>query len=534
MAKTNVTIIPANIEYMQNGMANPAEKRRVAAYARVSTDSEEQENSYFAQCDYYEKYIQNRPEWEFVSLYSDEGITGCNTKKREGFKSMIADALAGKIDLIITKSVSRFARNTVDSLQTIRKLKDHGVECYFEKEQIWTFDGKGELLITIMSSLAQEEARGISQNVTWGKRRSFEEGRVSLPYKNFLGYEKGEDGKPKIVEEEAKIIRWIFDLYLQGKTINVIANMLTSQGIPTPGCKTVWGVPTVNSILRNEKYAGNARLQKTFTTNYLTKEIKKNEGEIPSYWVEGSHPAIVDPVIFDLVQEEIEKNKAQGKKRRAGQIFSSMVYCGDCKTGIFGSKTWGVGTPYRRRVWQCNEKYRVKGEVNCNTPAATDDELKRAVVAAFNRILKDKDDYIDAYISVAESLTNIERQESEIALLTKCCTDVYAQIETLVRDNAGHAQNQTEYNERYTDLAARYKSHKERLSVLEDEKNSKLLRRQKILAFLDNLREQNGLLQDFEEGIFRSMADHMTVYSKRNISVTFKDGNEVHVDLTVE
>lgn len=531
MVGNNVTVIPASIEFMQNGITNSAAKRKVAAYARVSTDSEEQENSYNSQCDYYTKYINSRPDWTFVSLYSDEGITGCNTKKREGFKTMIADALAGKIDLIITKSVSRFARNTVDSLQTIRKLKEHSVECYFEKEQIWTFDGKGELLITIMSSLAQEEARGISQNVTWGKRRSFEEGKVSMPYKNFLGYERGEDGKPKIVEEEAKIVRWIFDLYLQGKTINVIANMLTELGIPTPGGKSVWGVPTVNSILQNEKYAGNARLQKTFTTNYLTKEIKKNEGEIPSYWVEGSHPAIVDPIVFDLVQEEMAKNRAQGKKRRAGQIFSSMVYCGDCKTGIFGSKTWGCKTPYRHRVWQCNEKYRIKGKINCNTPAVTDDELKRAFIIAFNRIIEDKEDYIEAYISIAEQLTNTERQDTEIIMLQERSAEVYADIEKLVKENSRHTQNQAEYQERYADLAARYESLKSRLTALEDEKKIKLLRRQKIVAFVENLQEQNTILNDFDDGIFRAMTNHMTVYSKRNISVTFKDGNEIHVDL---
>lgn len=176
--KNNVTVIPASISMMAGAPLNTTAKRRVAAYARVSTDSSEQENSFEAQCDYYTKYINEHPDWEFVTVYSDEGITGCNTKKREGFKQMVTDGLAGMFDLLITKSVSRFARNTVDSLQTIRDLKDAGVEVFFEKEAIWTFDGKGELLITIMASLAQEEARGISTNVTWGKRRSFEEGKA--------------------------------------------------------------------------------------------------------------------------------------------------------------------------------------------------------------------------------------------------------------------------------------------------------------------------------------------------------------------
>jgi site-specific DNA recombinase len=165
----------------------------VAAYARVSTDSDEQFTSYEAQVDYYTKYIQERADWEFVSVFTDEGITGTNTKRRDGFKQMISDALDGKIDLIVTKSVSRFARNTVDSLMAVRQLKEKGVEVFFEKENIFTFDGKGELLITIMSSLAQEESRSISENVTWGKRKSAADGKISLPYRNFLGYEKEEN-----------------------------------------------------------------------------------------------------------------------------------------------------------------------------------------------------------------------------------------------------------------------------------------------------------------------------------------------------
>ena len=204
----NITVIPATISIYQNAPLNdPAHKRRVAPYARVSTLKEEQENSFEAQVDYYTKYVAEHPEWEMVDIYTDEGTTGLNTKKRDGFKKMVADALAGMIDLIVTKSVSRFARNTVDSLNTIRALKEKGVECYFEKENIWTFDGKGELLLTIMSSLAQEESRSISQNTTWGQRKRFADGKVSMPYKQFLGYERGADGKPQIVESEARVIR---------------------------------------------------------------------------------------------------------------------------------------------------------------------------------------------------------------------------------------------------------------------------------------------------------------------------------------
>lgn len=189
-------------------------------------------------------------------MYTDEGISGCSTKRREGFQAMVADALAGKIDLIITKSVSRFARNTVDSLTTIRSLKEHNVECYFEKENIWTFDGKGELLLTIMSSLSQEEARSISENVTWGQRKRFADGKVSLAYSRFLGYDKGADGKMVINPEQAETVRLIYGLFLEGMTPHTIALTLTERGIKTPSGKDKWNATTVRRILTNEKYNG--------------------------------------------------------------------------------------------------------------------------------------------------------------------------------------------------------------------------------------------------------------------------------------
>src|SRR5690606_35174144 len=210
--------------------ANPIKdqrKRRVAGYARVSTDNEEQLTSYEAQVDYYTNYIKGRDDWEFAGLYTDEGISATNTKKREGFNRMVADALAGKIDLIVTKSVSRFARNTVDSLTTLRNLKEKGIEVYFEKENIWTLDSKGELLITIMSSLAQEESRSISENVTWGQRKRFADGKVTVPFGHFLGYDRGEDGNLVLNPKEAVIIQRIFSMFLQGMTLYVIAKHLT-------------------------------------------------------------------------------------------------------------------------------------------------------------------------------------------------------------------------------------------------------------------------------------------------------------------
>lgn len=224
MSERNVTVIPATTSPIRR--KNPViQKRRVAGYARVSTDKDEQFTSYEAQVDYYTKFITSHPDWEFVKVYKDEGISGLGTRKRDGFNEMIKDALSGGMDLIITKSVSRFARNTVDSLVTIRKLKEKGVEVYFEKENIYSLDGKGELLLTIMSSLAQEESRSISENVTWGQRKRFSDGKVSLPYKQFLGYDRGQkkDDPPVVNPDQAAIVRRIYRDFMAGKTVGAIA-----------------------------------------------------------------------------------------------------------------------------------------------------------------------------------------------------------------------------------------------------------------------------------------------------------------------
>ncbi|NLV87531.1 MAG: recombinase family protein, partial [Clostridiales bacterium] len=376
-AVKQITVIPAKIN-PELVFSNPEyKKRRVAAYARVSTDSEEQQTSYAAQVDYYTRHIQENDEWEFVEVYTDEGITGTNTKKRDGFNRMIRDALSGKIDLIITKSVSRFARNTVDTLTNVRKLKEKGVEVYFQKENIYTLDSKGELLITIMSSLAQEESRSISENVTWGQRKRFADGKIMMPYSRFLGYTKGADGLPEIVEEEAETVRLIYRLFIYGKSTNAIAKHLTENGIPTPGGKTVWRSKVIESILTNERYKGDALLQKKFTVDFLTKKQKINEGEVPQYYVENSHPAIIQSDIFDLVQQEVRERKEAGYTCTL-HPFSNKIICGQCGN-TYGSRTWHSGTQYRRVVWQCSGKY---GGCNCTMPHLSETDIQTAFLKA--------------------------------------------------------------------------------------------------------------------------------------------------------
>lgn len=252
-------------------------KKKVAAYARVSRDTERLLHSASAQVSYYSSMIQKNPDWQYAGVYADYGISGTKVAKRDEFCRMLQDCEDGKIDIILTKSISRFARNTVDSLSTIRKLKENGCECYFEKENIWTFDAKGELLITIMSSLAQEESRSISENTTWGQRKRFADGKVTVPFGRFLGYDRGPDGNLVVNKEQAKTVQLIYKLFLDGYSCGKVAKKLTGLGIPTPGGKKNWSSSTVRSILTKEKYKGDALLQKVYTADFLTKEKKEEQ-----------------------------------------------------------------------------------------------------------------------------------------------------------------------------------------------------------------------------------------------------------------
>lgn len=377
-----IKIIAATKTLQQQPLSVAARKKRVAAYAHVSTEQDEQQSSYEAQVDFYTRHIKSNPDWEFVEVFADRGITGTNTKNRENFNRMIDLALNGGIDIILTKSISRFARNTVDTLQTVRELKAVGVEVRFEKENLHTFDPKCEMMLTIMSSLAQEESRSISENVRWGKQKSMRDGKVSLAYSRFLGYKKGADGRPEIVEEEAAIIRKIYDLFLSGKTINEIAAILTSMGVLTPAGRTKWSVSTVRSILSNEKYKGEALLQKTFTVDYLTKEVRKNNGEVPSVRVRNSHEPIIEPEVFDRVQEILAESTKRRAKVRTRHPFAGKLVCGDCGS-FYGHKVWRLrSTGEHYNVWYCNHKY--DGDKTCDSPRLRDEEIK----AAFEKTLQ--------------------------------------------------------------------------------------------------------------------------------------------------
>ncbi len=521
MAK-QVTTIPATLSRYTAAPINRIAKRRVAAYARVSTDHEEQLSSYEAQVDYYTSYIKGREDWEFVGIYTDEGITGTSTKHREGFKRMVSDALEGKIDLIITKSVSRFARNTVDSLSTIRQLKDKNIECYFEKENIWTFDGKGELLITIMSSLAQEEARSISENCTWGQRKRFADGKVTVPFKRFLGYDRGEDGNLVVNPEQAKLVRRIYGRFLTGMSCNRIAKELTDEGIPSPGGCDHWNQNSVRSILTNEKYKGDALLQKTYTVDFLTKKQKVNEGEIPQYYVHGNHEAIIDPETFDMVQTLMNSRRTRKNRVSSGNIFSSKIKCGCCG-GWYGPKVWHSNDKYRKIIWQCNHRY--DGD-KCSTPNLTDDEIKDIFLRAANRVITEKYEIIDTCRSAILPLLSTEDLEQEKTKLEAELNVTAELIDGAIKENAHSALDQAEYQSQYDTLAERFDKVKDRLTEVDSLITERKSRRQQIELYLEQLNKRD-LLTEFREEDWLSMVDHLTVNSRDDILVTFKDGTEI-------
>ena len=524
MART-VTVLPPTINRETSAPIDSKAKRKVAAYARVSTDHEEQQNSYETQLDYYTSLIRGHDDWVFVGMYSDEGVTGTSTKRREGFQSMVADALAGKIDLIITKSVSRFARNTVDSLSTIRELMEHGTEVFFEKENIWTFDSKGELLITIMSSLAQEESRSISENVTWGHRKRMADGKVSLAYSRFLGYDKGEDGNLVINPEEAKIIKLIFGEFLAGLSYHAIADKLTRMGIKTPGGKDKWRQGTVKNILQNEKYAGNALLQKSYIADYLTKKQVPNRGEIPQYYVENNHEAIIEPELFDRVQNII-RERSRKKGYSGVTIFSSRIQCGCCG-GWYGSKVWHSTDKYRRVVWQCNAKFRDK--TRCRTPHLTEEEIKSAFLRVVNRLITDRTEIVTELRTVLDTLPGMKELEDEQQRLIEQMNVDADAIQEAIAENARVVQDQDEYSVRYKMLVSCFEATKARYEEVTGQIARMGIRKREIERFIRSVGKLSEMVTEFDEALWGSLVDHLTVYDKDNIVFTLTSGMDIKV-----
>ena len=509
-------------ELQKPTFSKPGDVWTLGRHRLICGDSTKEE-TYEAQVDYYTQYIKRNPEWEFVKVYTDEGISGTNTKHRIGFNEMIADAMSGKIDLIVTKSVSRFARNTVDSLVTIRKLKEKGVEVYFEKENIYTFDGKGELLLTIMSSLAQEESRSISENVTWGQRKRFADGKVNLPYKQFLGYRKGADGFPEVVPEEAIVVHRIYTRFMEGLTPGAIAKELTADGIPTPSRKQRWQTSTVESILQNEKYKGAALLQKCFTVDFLTKKRKVNEGEVPQYYVEHSHEPIITPEEFDKVQTELARRKQISRQYSGKSILSSRIVCGDCGS-YFGSKVWNSTSKYRRVIWQCNGKF--KGEHKCETPHLDEETIKARFVTALNAIIESKDNILEDCRLMQATLTDCTGIDTEIESLLEEIDVVTELTKRCIAENSQMAQNQEEYAARYNGFVERYEKAKARLEQLRTTKAAREAQAEAIGAFMFEVQELDTITE-FDKKLWLTIIDTVTIHADGRMTYKFQGGTGI-------
>ncbi|HEL0015931.1 recombinase family protein [Streptococcus equi] len=500
------------------------EKIKVAAYARVSTEKDEQHNSLEAQKDYFLKYIKNEPEWEYVGLYYDDGISGLSKKNRDGFNSLVKDALNGNIDLIVTKSISRFARNTVDTISTIRKLKRGGIGVYFQKENIHTLDSKSEFVLTLMSSFAQEESRSISENCTWGQRKRFADGKVTVPFERFLGYDRGEDGNLVVNPEQAKVVKKIYRLFLQGYSPFGIAKELTGEGILTPGGKKKWSARTVAAILSNEKYKGDALLQKSFTVDFLTKEKKKNEGEIPQYYVTGNHEAIIPPSTFDRVQRLLEQRKAGKNRISSVSIYSSKIKCGNCGSW-YGSKTWHSTSKYRQKIWQCNHKF----EEKCTTPHLTEEEIQDLFLQAVNRLVKNKKEIISNHKEMAKIIFDTSVLEKEKIELEEELNIVAEQVNDCINENARKVQNQDEYEIRYSSLVNRFNSTKVRLDEIKQTIIEQQSKRDEVEDFIKELEKQE-LMTEFDKNVWLSMVDYLTVHQDGKVEFTFLDGSQVELN----
>ena len=410
----------AKITKVEQKMPTIKAKKRVAAYARISMESERMHHSLSAQISYYNALIQKKPEWEFAGVYADDGISGTGIAKRTEFQRMLADCEAGKINIILTKSIQRFARNTVDLLETVRHLKDIGVEVRFEKENINTLDAKGEVLLTILSSLAQDESQSILENCIWGIRRRFETGKHKMSTKRFLGYDTDETGKLVINRTQEPIVVRLYQEFLNGKTTDYIKRIFEREGVKNWDGGTKWQSTTLMSMLENEKYKGDALLQKSYTVDFLTKKRTQNKGEIQMFYVEDDHDAIISKRIWECVQLEIKRRKKYLEEhgtnsyshRPESNPFASKIICGDCNK-VFARKGWRSSTGVDRKVWQCSERYKIKGVMGCANRHVEEETLIKAYLMAWNVLVENREDFMEQWTEQLQSENLLESYRAE-------------------------------------------------------------------------------------------------------------------------
>lgn len=528
-----VIVIPARSEVKNNVSQR---QLNVAAYCRVSTDEDEQETSFEAQISYYTEKINGSAGWRMAGIFADEGITGTVDTKRPEFLKMIRLCRNKKIDLILTKSISRFARNTVDCLKYVRELKSLGIGVIFEKENIDTMRIDSEMLLTVMSSFAQAESESISKNVSWGIRQNFKSGKVPINYKFMLGYRKGADGKPEIVLDEAEIVKEIFRKYLDGCSQNQIADYLNGKGILTKAGKK-WYDITVSNILTNEKYTGDAILQKTYVLDCISKKRCVNNGELPKYLVKGHHEAIISHSEFDRVQAEMARRKSKRKiaekltktengKYSAKFALSELLICGEC------------GTPYRRVTWTAKGFKEIKwrcvnrlqyGKKYChNSPTIAEETLHRAIVEAINNFCE-----VQAEVSetLRESLAEVldPSLNGNVKAAQERISELSRNIDELIKLAASGDTEQSmadirKFSNEMTALREFIESEKAKQSAAERDNRQ-------LETVLDMLEKEDFRLTEYDDVAVRHLIEYIKVIDKNTLLICFKGGFEVRKEI---
>ena len=512
------------------------EQLKVAAYCRVSTGSEEQLTSYKTQMKVYSEMIAEKKEWAFAGLYADEGISGTRADKRPEFNRMINDCLAGKIDYIITKSVSRFARNTVDCLDAVRMLKSRGIGVFFEEQNIDTLKSDSELYLVIYAGFAQSESESISKNITWSYRKNFEDGKAIFVYKKLLGYKKGEDGEPEIVPCEAEIVERIFDMFLSGSPVNVISQTLRSEGVEIPGKNFTFSKGMILGLLKNEKYCGDCILQKTVTVDCISKTRKSNEGEAPMYIVENNHPAIISREKFNRAQEELSRRNVLTPKSKKSCITSTGKYSRYALTEVL--KCAECGSRYRRCTWTSHGKKRVVwrcinrldyGKKYCQESLTVKEEsLHAAIVRALNRFSEENESTYLALMkaTIGEAL-GLSGGSDEIGLLTRRIEALNSRMLSMVNEAIENG-NDIESNEwEFKEISDQIEQLKKRIEAIEKSRSNDT-------SYHERLRKIQGIIDqremhkyEYDDSIVRQMIECIKVHHDGKLTIIFGGGYEV-------
>lgn len=498
-------------------------KKKVAAYARVSTDSDDQIHSFKSQIDEYTKKITSNPNWEFVGMYSDEGITGTSLKCRDGFNAMVKEAKAGGIDLILVKSVSRFGRNTVDLLSTIRELRNIGVEIIFEKEGISSLDTKTDMILTFHSSIAQEESKNISDNVKWAIKKKMKEGNWSISTAKFLGYTKDENGNLIIDEEQAEVVRTIFNLYLANKSIKEIIDFLEGCHYLTGSGKEKWNRQNIMQILQNEKYKGDLILQKTVVIDYLSHESKSNkDGKYADMWlVKNHHPAIISREAFDLVQNIIAHKKEDRFARpNIGGPLSSKLYCGNCgKPLIYQSR------PGNKDTYVCNVNRRVVNDCRCsNTPIRVDD-INAICIKAIKEYYSDK----SLASSLIKTLTNLGASSTKQEQYNRVKEKIH-ELETSLKAII-ERKMESDLEDDDEKLSLEYKAKKKELNNLKAKLDE--LSVETYESFINENRSKeiiNAINNDANDECYLKLIDEVIVNEDKSITIIDNFGTPISKD----